>query len=359
MVACFTVLSSQAGAKPPLGGTQLANYYDAAVTGIQFTLTPQIENRAMFASFSITHQAVDKSNHTGARVCGVGHWQSCVVYRELVPGEAHTGKVMTTAPLAGHNVAAQILVEPDLSCPRDQECFGGDGYTVDSAPIDVAAVYLVRLDEVTIHRSRAGPTYNDQVSATLAAQIGQPDPAVDLCKIDGGPNLVYCVLSRNEGFHTGIPFQINDMQVGPFVMIPEVDADLRVAYSMVAVNTGPAGTVGKVLNAISDAAAAFVSVVYPQTSGGISQADSFTKNLNNVMLADCDGPTLADVVIIPNMTRSNAFDSTLAYRTLAGDGVLGLSRDYDAQFTSPGSCGKAPFYTVRWSVRRASLKTFQ
>jgi hypothetical protein len=62
-------------------------------------------------------------------------------------------------------------------------------------------------------------------------------------------------------------------------------------------------------------------------------------------LADCDGPTVADVVVIPNKTRSNVFDSTLVYRTLVGDGVLGVLRGYDAQFTSPGSCGKAPFYT--------------
>jgi len=49
---------------------------------------------------------------------------------------------------------------------------------------------------VTINRSRAGPTYNDQVIVSLGAQGGLPDPNVNLCQIDGGTDLVYCVLSR-------------------------------------------------------------------------------------------------------------------------------------------------------------------
>jgi len=153
------------------------------------------------------------------------------------------------------------------------------------------------------------------------------------------------------------PFEINDVQLGPFVLVPEVTPDLRFNFTMFAVSTGPAGTVGRVLNGISDAASAVLSAVYPQSSSGWAAGNDLTHKLNDVSLADCDGPTVTDALIIPNITRENVPTATLAYRTLAGDGVLVLVREYDAEFTSPGSCGKAPYYTVTSSIRRTSLKS--
>jgi hypothetical protein len=192
----------------PGGGTGIIvgdlNYYDLVATAVQPTMSPQIENRPILVSFSITHHNRE-NDHKGGRVCGVGHWGTCFSLNDLPPGVTRTGQVTTTAPLAGHNVLAHIVFWSP--CPGGDEICGPTA-EADSPPFDVAAVYYVQLNGVTIKRSRAGPTYNDQVFASLAAQVGPPDPNVNLCQIDAGPNLVYCVLHKNEGFTQAYRLQL-------------------------------------------------------------------------------------------------------------------------------------------------------
>src|SRR5262245_38067002 len=63
-------------AQPQLVSTPV-NYNDISITTIRPLTTPQVENGAMVATYSITHKTVT-NDRTGGTVCGTGYWKTCV-----------------------------------------------------------------------------------------------------------------------------------------------------------------------------------------------------------------------------------------------------------------------------------------
>jgi hypothetical protein len=136
------------------------------------------------------------------------------------------------------------------------------------------------------------------------------------------------------------------LAIGP-VEVPD-DSQTQVAIGYAIVNSGFNGTdegaANKVLNRISDAAAALCTAEFgfKEVWDALNKA---TQWLNGLMFVNCDGPVAGDAITVTGDTIS---------RWLAAGGHTEPAKSY-AGSDSPGGCGSNSQYTVTWSAAPATF----
>jgi hypothetical protein len=261
----------------------------------------------------------------------------------------YRGTIHMAAPVAGARSPVKLIVCRRATAGEDYGC---SELSADEKPITAFARYTVALVEFEILHTRARST--DTIYAALQGRVANQRSAdPDACSIQGPPT--FCVPGTFQGDHQDGTFAISNIQVGPFDLIPEVDADLTFAYALVNYGTSEnQENFRKTLDWISTATSFGLSTYQPQASQGWSAGDAMTKQLNALIVANCDGPVAADTVVYLNRTLSGEVQSTLPARTEPSGRFRQTSQIQEIK--SQDGCGGSPKYRVTWEIVRSSWK---
>ena len=360
--AMFSV-SGTAQCPPALCTTPIPVFYtyDLQITSV--SPPPYVENQPITVNYRLV---VDKAGILGqlpppriGSVCGARLGDTCVKVGELRVGRTITGSVTSTA-VAGANSPIAIHLMSPAACPPGIECFSSDELAQQTVSRPVAARYMVSIDGFTILRTRA--VHEDTVKINLMGMVdGQRSAESDACHILSPPT--YCLNNVAQGDHNNGTFQATGVSVGPYDLIPEVDSDLRFAFSVLNLGTPYEQVVAqKIFDGISDVTAAALAAYSSSTGGngsGWSGLNDFTHKINAMQFGGCDGPTAVDAVSVLNKAVAGANQNTLDALT-RDTGKLTRIRPETGiyEIDSQDGCGKSGQYKVTWTVNRISWLPF-
>lgn len=338
---------------PPAPGTPVKTsyYYDLQVTSVQDG--PLLENQPIEVRYTLTVKALGLRDKLPppreGRICGTD-LDNCVSIGMLPIGRRATGRITTTTQ-AGVAAPIRIVLASPVVCNPATECFGTDQLAEASVARPVAARYSVTLDRFEIRHTRA--RHNDTLFAYLKGAVaGQLSATPDQCSVYG---LNYCTGVRLGDFNNGSSpksWPIQAVRVGTYDIVPERDGDLKVLYALV--NDGfSAEEAGfkRTLDVINGAAGAAMQAAY---GGGWGGVQAFTASLNNLIVANCDGPVFTGGKLFLNRAIDGPADVTLDALT-RGNGQLHIEEPLQVTKSQDG-CGASSEYRVWWSVRRDSWR---
>lgn len=311
--------------------------------------SPILENSAIRISFALTTRLPYPGEvlDSGLSVCPTDNSGVCKAMGTLAPGRRYTGSLTMRAPRAGVDPTVRITL---CGKPKGGETYGCVPLAEGELPLPVYARYEVALTGFEVLHTRAHTT--DTLYAALNGRVaGQRSAEADACSIEGPP--LYCVPGRFQGNREDGQFPIAGVKVGPFDLMPEVDADLTFAYSMV--NFGTPKTqlaFKKFMDTISDIASMGLTAYQPQAAAAWQQGNDFTHRLNDLQWGGCDGPVAAGEVVMLNRTLAGQSQSNLVARTDA-NGQYSQTSDIH-EITSQDGCGNSSKYRVRWVALRTS-----
>ncbi len=274
----------------------------------------------------------------------------CVQFRNVRGGKTYRGTVHTAAPAAGK--AATIRLELLAGPPTVGEVFFPKTlYTAAEQTRPIAARYIIRIINFQIDRTRA--RLKDTVKITLKGQVqGQRSAEADACNITGPPT--YCMFNVEQGDHgIGRGHPVNNVEVGPFDLIPEVSSDLAFDYIIVNWGKSYAEEVARsIFNGASDAANGFINILYGNQSG--DAANKFTHDLNNLQWGGCDGPVAVGGAVLLNKAIAGQDQATLDVRTRSTGHYSETNGPYEVE--SQTGCGRSGIYSVTWDIVRTSWR---
>ncbi|OKO74512.1 hypothetical protein AC629_34975 [Bradyrhizobium sp. NAS80.1] len=218
--------------------------------------------------------------------------------------------------------------------------------------------------------------FQDDVKISLRAAL-EEETADSLCSRAGAH---FCVklapqgsYTTGEGRHNDVIVNVNNVEVGPFNLIPEVSSNLAFEYDIF--NLGePYGqkAAEEFFNNMSELAAGALNAIMNRnpessgessgtsgqkrnpssgTSGQFDKLDTWAHSVHG--LAKCDGPVAGDAILFLNKSDLVAPSPTLDSATRGTGKFTSDPKSFEGADSGPG-CGENSLYVVVWSVTRLS-----
>jgi hypothetical protein len=280
------------------------------------------------------------------------------------PKSTLKGFVSGLAPraYAGDEISLRLTYAVPSSSPESfgAEVRGGSNF-------DVAALYAISVDWFNATKTRVGPGYDDVVDAKARLNFaGQPvssanrDPLKPVADWLENRNMTG-VKGNNVPRQTGMAWE-------PIKSVPGKLAMVDLQYLFVNTESGPGPGMAKVLDIISDGAAAALSSLYQGSGSAWTQLNGAMQDLNH-KLGGCQGIVAADTfhfdatLLDPltngttpnqNETIEKVYDEVRTLEVKAPGSFYRIV-EYDG-LPSSVECGSRSLYHVRWSVQRTSFQ---
>lgn len=316
-----------------------------------------VEGQPAVIRFSLRNPGTRRLNgyvaaviHSRHATMNVGEWALV----DVAPGNQETvhGALSFVAPRGGKDIEYDLVYFEGYSYRQ-----GGEFMSRTPTPplvrvrgrMEIATHYRARLDAFKPVEARSrqkdtlyasiGSAVNREATYTTTAFLGDFGDANRWMPISGvDPK--------------GRPIDTLDTDTAE--MVQSANSKLRIAYSLMNRGTSGQETAREVMNAISEATNAFLSVVYPQASDGWNKAHDFTTRLNGWMTGTCDGPVAVENLELDwnkldaETWPLNEPDIPFATRSWTVEAHHG-GQDYASQI----GCGATSNYDVRYTIRRS------
>jgi hypothetical protein len=331
------------------------------VTGISPVGAAVVENEPIDIGYELTVTTYGISGELPPNrpivVCQAGHPAGSTCSSAFTPRirRRYTGTVRGVAPAAGLAVPVTLVVEREPA-PTGGETFAWDTVMEESSAVAIAARYEITVDGFEIFHTRS--TTEDTVRVNLQAMIRStpphPSDGEDACRRE---RFDWCVIGAEYGDADDGRHTVTNVRVGPYLLVPEREEDLRFLFTIFNFGASRWQEVGrKVADGFSTAG---MIVLTAGVAGGGSVApvlDKAMKELHAAMFADCDGVTAADTRILPNREIADDPGKTLDAFTRATGFYRPDSLDHYREKDGNTICGSGGDYTVHWTVHRTSWR---
>lgn len=289
---------------------------------------------------------------------------NCVAFNELTPTVSRSGNISLRLPLAGPDVAIQLVAcAPSRDANQALVC-GERVYGRAEFKRPIFARFEVGIDSFTINHTRARTS--DTVYLGYAGLFAQKivdeatSSALKACdNIIGPASVEKPILCRNlarygvndlrDGTYPGR----QDLGVGVFELIPGAGGRLNFGY--VLFNFGFPGEPAAAKDSMIGNS---WNTIYGQLVSGTGQHGVFevnpmprediTRDLDQSPWLGCDGPTAGGVFTIANDDSPEGLDALTS-----GSGRW-ISPKKEFVVESQAGCGESSRYGVAWSVRRTT-----
>lgn len=293
------------------------------------------------------------------RICPQEQVENVTTCREITsprPNQRYRGKVRAQAPVAGRHSTITLLVEAPIPA--------GEHYgwkAVDSAQqkVSVAARYEVSIESFETLHTRSART--DTVRINLQSLVKSDPPhrsdRDDACRLQG---FRWCQMNIKYGDVRDGLHAVRDVRVGPYLLTPELEGELRVLYTLY--NFGDSYN-QKLGQAIADGFSKAGMIILMGSGTGFSGAaqplEKQMSELHKAAFAGCDGLMAVDARTLVNRTVPDNPDETLDKRTITtGEYRPGPSQVYEGGEYADGNtrCGAGGEYRVTYVVHRTSWR---
>lgn len=285
---------------------------------------------------------------------------TCYTIDAPVLDHEYTGTVTAMTSFAGQNSPIRLVV---LGKPEQGEDYGGIRLAEGEVVAPVAARYDIAITgfEVVTSRSNKTDTQWFTMQGMVSSDPPHPSALPDAGSLAGfhWVQPPHCLGDNGDGKHV-----VNDIKVGPYDLVPEIEKDLRFVFSLDNIGDRHKEEIAAgVANGFSKVGLVILSA-YSAEQGSTS-GQSFAGQLDNVMeqmhsaaTGSCDGKIAADIRVITNITLVNRPDLTLEALTHAsGTFSETLPNEIDTYANKDGDfvCDRrGSHYRVTYTIYRTS-----
>jgi hypothetical protein len=179
----------------------------------------------------------------------------------------------------------------------------------------------------------------------------------DACRLVG---FNWCKMNVKYGDVQDGLHLVNNVRVGPYLLIPEVEMNLRFLFTVYNFGDSYTARLGEAIaNGFSTAGMIFLKGADTTGSDAAESLDEAMKALHAAAFAGCDGYMAVDTVVLVNQTVPEQPDATLDALTRA-TGVYrpAATKIYEGGQYADGNtrCGAGGRYKVTYAVHRTSWR---
>ena len=270
----------------------------------------------------------------------------------------YSGKVRALAPIAGKNspITLVVLQAPPPPPPED---YGWKTVDSDDEMIAVAARYEVGIESFeTLHtRSAATDTVRINLQSLVKSDPPHRSDREDACALEG---FRWCVMNFSYGDVQDGVHPVAKVRVGPYLLTPELEQELRVLYTLYNFGDSYTQRLGEAIaNGFSKAGMIILMGAATVGSGAAGSLDKAMTDLHGAAFAGCDGLMAVDARTLVNQTVPENPNDTLDLRTReTGEYHPGPSQIYEGGEYQDGNtrCGAGGKYRVTYIVYRTSWR---
>jgi hypothetical protein len=357
--------SQDCSANPKACVGQRGYSYGLQITGVRPIGAAIVEHEAVEVSYQFlisTYGLIgDLPPLRSVRVCPqeqVPELTTCVTVANPRLRQKYSGKVQALAPVAGRRSPITLVVE-EAPAPPPAEDYGWHAVDSDDEYISVAARYEIGIESFETLHTRSATT--DTVRINLQSLVKSDPPhrsdRDDACGLEG---FRWCVMNVPYGDVKDGLHQVSNVRVGPYLLTPEVEQELRVLYTVYNFGDSYAQKLGEeIANGFSKAGMIILMGTATVGSGAAGSLDKAMTDLHAAAFAGCDGLMAVDARTLVNQTIADNPTVTLDLRTReTGEYHPGSSQIYEGGEYQDGNtrCGAGGKYRVTYVVYRTSWK---
>ena len=369
LVGGLLALSTHARAQPPCGPycdvPDPGYVYDLQITDVKSVGSAIVEHEPIDVRYTlvVTPYGIVSTPPplTSVRVCPTVQADPSTCRDVGVPRvrRTHTGTVRMAAPAAGKAAPVTLVALKAPLRVRAGEQYGWEPVAEQTKQTPVAARYEVAVEGFEIFHTRS--TDEDTIRVNLQSMVKtEPPLPPHVSDTDSACTLAeirWCAMGIEAGDVDDGKHPVGNVRVGPYLLVPEAETELRVLYTVYNYGETYTQAMGEAIaNGFSKVGMIILMGAATTGSSVATQLDEGMQKLHGAMFAGCDGITAADEVTVRNRAVAEAPNATLDGLT-RGTGVYrpAPTKHY---YERDGNtvCGPGGDYTVTYAVHRTSWR---